>query len=87
MIKRLVADFIFFFSLFVLPWYWTAILAIVFIIWFGNFWEAVLAGFILDTLYSIPNTRIYGRFGIFTAGATILILLVKIARKKVRLFS
>ena len=86
MIRRLVADIIFFSSLFILPWHWTAALAVVFIIWFGNFWEAVLAGFILDTLYSIPNARIYGRFGIFTAIALALVLTSKIIRKKIRLF-
>jgi len=86
MIKRIIADIIFFSGLFVLPWHWTAVLAVVFIIWFGNFWEAVLAGFILDSFYSLPNTRIYGRFGIFTAIALALVLSSKIIRKKIRLF-
>lgn len=87
MIKRLVADIALFLCLFTLPWYWTAALAAVFIILFENFWEAILAGLILDTLYSIPNARIYGRFGIFTTTAAALVLLIKMSRKKVRLFS
>jgi hypothetical protein len=86
MIKRLIVDTLFFSSLFILPWYWTAVLAVIFIIWFGNFWEAVLAGFIFDALYSIPNTKIYGRFGIFTSVALVLVLVSKIIRKKIRLF-
>lgn len=87
MIRRLVADFILFFSLFIFPWYWTAVLVFVFIILFENFWEAILAGFIFDALYSIPSAKIYGRFGIFTAVAAILVLLSKIIRKKIRIFS
>lgn len=87
MIKRIIADVLLFSSLFILPWQWTAVLAVIFIILFGNFWEAVLAGFILDAFYSVPNTKIYGRFGVFTAIALVLVLASKILRKKIRLFS
>ncbi|MFA4890084.1 MAG: hypothetical protein WC587_00395 [Candidatus Paceibacterota bacterium] len=87
MIKRIIADVIFFSCLFILPWQWTAVLAVVFIILFGNFWEAALAGLIFDSLYSIPGAKIYGRFGIFTATALVLVLVSKIIRKKIRLFS
>lgn len=87
MIKRIIADILLFSSLFILPWQWTAALAIIFIILFGNFWEAVLVGFTLDVLYSLPNAKIYGRFGVFTAMALVLVLTSKIIRKKIRLFS
>jgi len=73
-------------SLFFAPWYWTMILAVIFMILFRWFWEGALAAFFIDVLYSVPSVRIYGHFGIFTASAIILLLIFEILKKKLRYF-
>jgi len=87
MTRRIIAGVVLFLSLFLVSWQWTAVLTVIFVILFRNFWEAALAGFIIDALYSIPNAGIYSRFGFFTATALIIILLSKIIRKKIRWFA
>jgi hypothetical protein len=87
MTKRIIADIVLFLSLFLASWQWTAILAIIFIILFENFWEAALVGFIIDALYSVPSAGIHSRFGFFTAITLAIILLSKIIKKKIRWFA
>ncbi|MBI4691909.1 MAG: hypothetical protein HY773_00465 [Candidatus Terrybacteria bacterium] len=87
MIKRIVCDIVLFASLFLAPWWGTAILAVVFMVLFRHYWEGVVAAVFIDTLYSIPNTKIYGRFGIFTISTIILFFILNIIKKKIRFFA
>lgn len=87
MIKRVICDIVLFTSLFLAPWWGTAILAAVFMVLFRHYWEGVIAAIFIDTLYSMPNTKIYGRFGIFTISAIILVLILDIFKKKLRYFA
>ncbi len=84
MIKRVIADIVLFASLFFAPWYWTAILAVIFMILFRRYWEGALAAFFIDALYSVPDTKIYGHFGVFTASALILFLIMENIKSKIR---
>jgi signal transduction histidine kinase len=84
MVKRIIADIVLFFSLFFLAWYWTAILAVIFIILFRWFWEGVVAAVFLDALYSIPEAKIYAHFGIFTASSLVLMLIMENIKTKIR---
>ena len=85
-IKRVIADVVLFSAIFFAPWYWTAGLAVLFIILFPRYWEAVLAGFLLDAMYSVPTQGFYGRFGIFTISALILLLVLGGIKKRIRFF-
>ncbi len=85
MIKRIFADIALFLSIFFAPWYAAAGLGIVFIILFPRFWEAVLAGVFLDAMYGSENAGIYGRFGIFTLMALVLILFIERIKKQIRI--
>lgn len=72
-------------SLFVLPWYITAGLAIVGLLLFRKFWEIIALGFLIDALYSAPDAEIIGRFGFFTIISAILFLAVSTMRKQIRM--
>lgn len=87
MIKRVLCDIVLFGSLFLSPWYWTVILAAVFIILFPKFWEGLVAAFFIDSFYSISSAGFYARFGIFTAVALVILLLFGIIRNKIRFFA
>lgn len=84
MAKRIFADIILFLSLFFAPWYATAGLGAVFIILFPDFWEAVLAAIFLDAMYGSETTGFYGKFGVFTLAALILILFIGRIKKQIR---
>lgn len=84
--KRIVSGIILLFILFFAPWWVAALLSAIFIFVFNNYWEGVFVAILLDVLYSIPNTRIYGHFGIFTFIGLFLFLVSKNFKKKLRFF-
>lgn len=84
MVKRVIADIVLFASIFWFPWYVTAGLGIVGIILFRRYWEGVVAAVFLDALYSIPDAKIYGHFGIFTASSVVLMLIMENIKTKIR---
>lgn len=84
---RILCDIVLFLSLFFAPWWGTAALAVIFMVLFNRCWEAVAAMIFLDTLYSIPNAKIYGRFGVFTIIFLILFFTIDNFKKKLRPFA
>lgn len=85
MIKRIFADIILFSSVFFAPWYAAAMLAVLFVFIFRNFWEIIIAGLFLDALYSISGSIIKGGFGFFFFLSLILFLAVERIKKQIRL--
>lgn len=84
MIKRICFDVILIGALFFLPWYVTAGLAVVGLVLFRKFWEIVITGFLIDALYSLPDTKIIGRFGFFIIIGAILFLAADAVKKELR---
>ncbi len=85
---RVVADIILFLSIFFAPWYYPVFLGVLFIILFSSFWEAVVAGFIMDALYHIPageGIAFYHRFGVFTLSALFLTVISVKIKKQLRI--
>lgn len=52
---RILFDSILFLSLFVAPWWVSSILALAGIFFFGNFYEIIAAGYIVDLVYGSGN--------------------------------
>lgn len=44
-----------FFSLFYLPWWFTAIIGVIFLFYFRNFYEIMAVGILADIIYGIPR--------------------------------
>jgi hypothetical protein len=55
MIKRIVFDIILFLSIFLLPWWITAILGLVGIFAFTQFYEFIAVGIIVHSIYAVPG--------------------------------
>lgn len=83
---RILCDILLSASLFFLAWYWIAILAVIFIIIFPNFWEGIIAAFIFDFINSISGARFFGRFGIITASALVLFFVANVLKRRLRIF-
>jgi hypothetical protein len=55
--KRIIFDVVLFLSIFILPWWVTAVLAFVGIFIFGQFYEFIISGAIMYTVYSSQDGR------------------------------
>lgn len=55
--KRVIFDVLMFLSVFILPWWITAILALVGIFLFKKFYEFLVVSAIVYALFAIPSTR------------------------------
>jgi hypothetical protein len=85
MFKRIICDIILFFAVFFLAWWLTALLIFVFMILFKRFWEGIVAALFIDSLYSLPLAGFYGRFGIFTASAVVILIIIENIRPRIRI--
>lgn len=56
--KRVCFDIVLFISIFIFPWWISALLMVVGISIFTNFYEFIITGSIIYSLYSIPSERI-----------------------------
>ncbi len=84
MVKRIIADIVLFLGIFFLPWWVTVILTFIFIILFRWFWEGIIAMLFIDSLYSLPDVKFYGHFGIFIVSAVILLLIIENLKTRIR---
>jgi hypothetical protein len=86
MVLRFLAFFILLFSILFLPFWVSAILAILAMIYFKNYWEAVILFFISDFLYGTMGTKY--AFLTFTSGifALIFLLLIEFLKKKFKFY-
>lgn len=85
MIKRIICDLILFFALFFLPWWGTVLLAFIFMILFRCFWEGIVVALFIDSLYSFPDAKFYGRFGFFIISAALILLIIENIRPRIRI--
>ena len=85
--KRVIIDFILLGILYFLPWYCGVVFAVVLLIAFKHYWEIVVAGLVLDALYSLSGTNFYTHFGLFTAVFSVLFAMSEIIKPKLRFYS
>ena len=59
-ISRIAAAAVLFLSVIFMPWWFSFILAIAGILYFRNFYEALLAAFFMDAFYAVPEWKFGG---------------------------
>lgn len=85
--ERITAD-IFIFCLFLwAPWQWTAVAAVIFMIYFPNYWEGAALALAADSLYSLPEDSWTAGFGFFTLSALFILYAVYLLKSKVKVFN
>lgn len=87
MYKRVILDLALLGVLFFLPWYCGVILAAILLVTFKHYWEVIIAGLILDALYSLSGVNIYTHFGLFTVIFSALFAVSEIIKPKLRFYS
>lgn len=74
LVFRIFCDISLFSSLFYLPWWATAILGVVFLIYFDHFYEIIIIGIIADMVYGIPRKVFFDVEFVSTLAAVFLYL-------------
>ena len=83
--KRICADAVLFLSCMLFPWWLVLPLAVFFAFSFDGYYEVVLAGGLLDILFSAPS-NMFGNFQFFfLAGFSVLFFLIFLLKKQILL--
>ncbi len=84
--KRLFFDILLFLSIFLLPWWYTAILAMVGLFVFMNFYEFLATGIIIFILSTVPNLSIISSSTLFYLSIGVFYLLIQSLKDRIILY-
>jgi len=84
---RPIADIILLISAIVFPWWFTVPLAFGLSFRFHKFYEIILAGLVIDLLFSTPLNIFLDFHFIFTAGAILALIIIESSKKYLRFYS
>ncbi len=75
-IKRIILSLVFLLSAFILPWWLVIVFGLILVFYFNNFYEFILAGLILDTLYGgvVSFENFYFIFTLIITIATVFLI-------------
>ncbi len=85
--KRGIFDVIFFIFLFIFPWWINVILAFIGIFIFKDFYEFIISGIIIYSLYIIPGNNLITSLISFFAIIIVLYISIQILRRKIILYN
>jgi len=75
-IKRILISLIFLYCAFILPWWLIIILGLALVFYFNNYYEFIVAGLILDSLYGniVSIDKFYFLFTLITTIVTVFLI-------------
>ncbi len=85
--KRGIFDVIFFMSLFIFPWWLGVLLAFIGIFIFKDFYEFIISGIIIYSLYIIPGNNLITSLISFFTITVVLYISIQILRRKIILYN
>ena len=85
--KRGLFDIILFLSLFILPWWVGGIMAIIGIFLFNNFYEFIISGVIIYSLYTIVGSGIFSSSIFFSALIIISYIIIQFIRSRIIIYN
>ncbi len=83
---RISLDAIIFLSIFYFPWWVGMFLAVVGILFFSNFFEIFLVGYLLDLLYGTNVKEFYGIWFVFTLLSVVVYVIIEHIKKNIRFY-
>jgi hypothetical protein len=81
---RLLTNVFLFLAVFMAPWWVAALIALIALVAFEHFYEALAAGIVMDALYSMPTPGTWSF--VFFVGAAVALLLLELAKTRMRVF-
>lgn len=85
--KRGFFDIGLFLALFILPWWVSAFLALIGVFVFKNFYEFIITGIIIYSIYLIPESSFITHPFIFPLIVVIIYFIIQIIRKQIILYN
>lgn len=85
MILRIIVSMLLLVSIFILPYWLYLIFMLAAIVYFDFFWEAVVLGFIVDTVYATGLKGVIESFPVIAVSAVVLVILSIQLRDRFRL--
>jgi len=86
MIKRVIFDMVLFISIFVFPWWVNAFFMLIGVFYFRNFYEFILVGVIIYSLYSIPGDKLISSPVVFSFAVVILYSIIQYIQSNIILY-
>jgi len=86
MILRISASFILVFSILFMPFGISVLLALICMIYFNVFWEAILVFFLSDLLYGVREPRFFNMIFVSFFISIVTIITVELIKKKLKFY-
>jgi len=81
--KRGIFDLVFFIILFTTPWWLGVLFAFFGVFFFENFYEFIISGIIIYSLYTIPGSSIFTSLVSFFSIIVLLYVFIQLLRDKI----
>jgi hypothetical protein len=82
---RYLADSLIFLAAIVAPWWLTIPVAAMFALRYKSYYELIALGVILDALYGVPLSVLYGRAMIFSISCSLIFMVAEFLKPQLRL--
>ena len=86
MTSRIILDILLLLSVFLMPFWFTALFAFVLLFYFENFYEIIPLFFLADLLYGVPESRFLGITAILLITAIIVYFLSFVLKKRLKFY-
>ena len=86
MVLRIFINIIILISVLYLPWWVTTTAVFTGFLIFKNFYEGIIAGFLLDTLYGAKISQFFGIWFVFTAVYFVGYVIIRRVKKNLRFY-
>jgi hypothetical protein len=83
---RIIIDCVLLFLVFMTPWWVSMLIAAVCVFIFHIFYEIIILGLIIDSLYNMPVARFHNIQFVVTIGAIVLLLISVYIKGRVRYY-
>ncbi len=85
--KRILVDIVLLLGIFWLPWWIVFLAGIVCLFIFKSFYEVIILGLLIDSLYNAPVAQFYHFHFVITIVALIFFIISVIVKNKLRFYS
>lgn len=82
--RRIVSDIALFLAVIYAPWWLVSILVFACAVYFRNFYEAFIAGFLFDAFYGTAITSLHNFRFVFSIAFLLLIAITEFIKEKIR---
>jgi hypothetical protein len=87
MMYRVITDIALFISLFIFPWWFVVVLAVIALFFFNSYYEVIFLGVIIDSLYNAPIARFHGFEFVVTIAMVLLYILAEVLKRRLRFYN